>query len=188
MSNSPFVALKKKVFTRGVPPDEFLWTLINWANEAEDSIFDKNDNPADIYALIRPELGPWKNIKERKAAMLEAMRVHAGFESSWNWKEGVDRTNRTSMANIEGQETGVFQVSFDSTYIDHRAMQPFARNNGIGTPEAFIVDMKSNHTLALEYYARLVRVNIQWAGPLKRKEVLPWLSRPAMEEFENFLK
>ena len=53
-------------------------------------------------------LGPFGNdMSLRRAAMLEVMRVHAGFESSLNWKEGVDRTNKTSMANVTGQETGI---------------------------------------------------------------------------------
>lgn len=136
---------------------------------------------------MKPVIGPWEGPKHRRAAMLEVMRVHAGFESSWNWKEGVDLTNKTSQAHIEGQESGVFQVSFDSTFIHGREIQPFAIASGIDTAEKFIVEMKANHTLAMEYYARLVRVSIEWAGPLKRHEALPWLNRDAVKEFETAL-
>ena len=68
----------------------------------------------------------------RRAALLEVMRVHAGFESSWDWNEGVDITNPHSVAHIEGQETGIFQVSFDSVLLGHNAMLPFAQAHGIG--------------------------------------------------------
>jgi hypothetical protein len=119
--------------------------------------------------------------------MLEVMRVHAGFESSWNWNEGVDTTNHASMSHPDGQETGIFQVSFDSTRIHDWAMYDWAVDHGIGTAALFIPAMKSNHRLALEYYGRLVRINIRWAGPLLRHEVDPWLSRDAVKEFEGLL-
>jgi len=119
--------------------------------------------------------------------MLEIMRVHAGFESSWNWKEGVDVTNQASQLHTEGQETGIFQVSFDSTRLGDGAMKPFAAAHGIGTVGSFITEMKKDHKLALEYYARLVRVSIKWAGPLIRHEIDPWLSRPAVDEFQILL-
>ncbi len=182
-----FSATKLLVANRGTPPDEFLLELVEWGRIAPDEIFAPNANPSDIYADIKPLLGPWDSLLHRRAAMLEVMRVHAGFESSWHWNEGVDHTNQTSMHNIDGQETGIFQVSFDSTYIADHAMRPFAIANGIGTVGSFIPQMKSNHRLALEYYGRLVRINIRWAGPLLRHEVDPWLSRDAVKEFEGLL-
>ncbi len=182
-----FNATKAKVLNRGQPPDSFLTELVTWGRAAPDEIFAPNPNPADIYALIRPILGPWQNLLHRRAAMLEAMRVHAGFESSWNWKEGVDVTNQTSMSHAEGQETGIFQVSWDSTLLGDHAMKPFAVEHGIGSVGSFIAEMKSDHPLALEYYARLVRVSIAWAGPLKRHEVDPWLSAAAVSEFQELL-
>lgn len=182
-----FADTKRKVLNRGVPPDSFLEELIMWARGADDAVFAPNVNPADVYAHMRPILGPWTGLPNRRAAMLEMMRVHAGFESSWNWSEGVDRTNRTSMANITGQETGIFQVSFDSTYLGNGAMQAFADEQRISTPPEFIAKMKTDRWLALEYYARLVRVSIQWAGPLKRHEVDRWLSRDAVAEFEELV-
>lgn len=183
-----FIAAKKPILNRGVPPDSFLETLIDWGQKAPEEIFAINANPADIYTLISPTLGPWTSLLHRRAALLEVMRVHAGFESSWHWAEGVDHTNATSMAHVEGQETGIFQVSFDSTYLGHGAMKPFAKEHNIDTPLKFIVNMKSCHALALEYYARLVRVSIQWAGPLKRHEIIPFLSRDAVEEFQSILQ
>lgn len=155
-----------------------------------------NDVVLDIFTVIKPDLGTlvvddsvtgkvykWDSLLHRKAAMMEAMRVHAGFESSWNWNEGVDTTNQTSMAHKTGQETGVFQVSFDSEWIANNYMKDFAADHNINTPEKFIPAMKQNHWLALEYYARLVRVNIKWAGPLIRHEINQWLRRDAVAEF-----
>ena len=182
-----FIATKARVTTRGIPPDSFLTELVQWGRTAPDDIFAPNDNDHDIYVLLEPILGPWENLAHRRAALLEEMRVHAGFESSWNFNEGVDVTNKTSMRNVNGQETGIFQVSFDSTFIADGAMQPFAVANGIGSVGSFITEMKTNHTLALEYYARLVRVNIRWAGPLVRHEIDEWLSRVAVSEFQTLL-
>jgi hypothetical protein len=182
-----FEYTKHKVEDQGRPPDSFLVELIDWANEADQEVFAANTNPKDIYAHIKPILGPWRNLLHRKAALCETIRVHAGFESSWDWNEGVDTTNKTSMAHIEGQETGILQVSFDSTWLGDNAMKPYAELHGIATPSTFIRKMKEDHFLALDYYARLVRVSVQWAGPIKRHEIDPYLYEPAMLEFERLL-
>jgi hypothetical protein len=181
-----FGPCKSKVSNRGQPPDSFLTELVEWGRSAPEDIFAPNPNPADIYAFMRPILGPWENLLHRRAAMLEVMRVHAGFESSWNWNEGVDHTNQTSMHNIDGQETGIFQVSFDSTHLG-TSINQFAISKGIGTVGSFIPEMKSNHPLALEYYARLVRINIKWAGPLLRHEIDPYLSRACVSQFQELI-
>jgi hypothetical protein len=181
-----YFATKVRVLNRGVPPDSFLDELIDWGKAAPEEIFAPNPNPADIYAYIRPVLGPWENLLHRRAGMLEAMRVHAGFESSWDWNEGVDVSNPHSQHHKEGEETGIFQVSFDSTYLSDR-IKAFAVEHGIGTVGSFIPKMKSNHQLAMEYYARLVRENVQWAGPIKRHEIDIWLSRAAVAEFMRYL-
>lgn len=195
-----FSATKHSVSNRGVPPDSFLTELVEWAKNAHEDIFAPNAVPVDIFTVIKPNLATpagadpsgtpifhWDSFLHRKSAMLEAMRVHAGFESSWNWREGVDTTNEHSQAHIEGQETGIFQVSYDSIYLGGAAMKPFALSHGIGLVEDFIREMKEDHPLALEYYARLVRVSIAWAGPLKRHEINPYLRRDAMLEFQNLL-
>lgn len=182
-----FFATKVRVLNRGVPPDSFLQELVTWGRSAAPDIFAPNTNPRDIYADVVGILGPWVNLLHRRAAMLEVMRVHAGFESSWNWNEGVDLTNQTSMTDPQGEETGIFQVSFDSSYLGNGAMKPFAVANGIGTVGSFIPAMKANHRLAMEYYARLVRVSIAWAGPLIGHHIDPWLSRAACDEFQTLL-
>src|SRR5260370_12768459 len=120
-----FVACKAKVSNRGVPPDSVLTEFIEWGAIAADEIFAPSPNPVDIYADIEPILGPWVNLLHRRAAMIETMRVTAGFESSSKWRQCVDLTNRTSMTHAAGQETGIFQVSFDSTRINNVPMIPF---------------------------------------------------------------
>lgn len=180
-------AIKSKVKNRGSPPTAFLNELVDWGKLAATDIFAPNTNPADIYANVKQVLGPWEGLLHRRAVMLEIMRVHAGFESSWNWKEGVDTTNKTSIANIDSEETGIFQVSFDSTYLSD-VLKAFANAHEIDTPYAFIPKMKYNHKLALEYYARLVRISVAWAGPLLRHEIDPWLSRDAVAEFMELLQ
>lgn len=182
-----FFATRARVSNRGVPPESFLTELLAWGRAAPAEIFEENANPDDMYARVKPNLGPWESLLNRRAAMLEVMRVHAGFESSWNWNEGVDTTNATSLSHKTGQETGIFQVSFDSEWINHAAMKPFAIAHGIDTPEKFIRAMKTNHALALEYYARLVRISVEWAGPFLRREINPWLSRASVMEFQSLL-
>src|SRR5207237_5336300 len=113
---------------------------------------------------------------------LELLRCLAGFESSWNWKEGVDTTNATSMRLITGRETGIFQVSYDSLGLDlagpdtvddlHQCVR---RHCGTLAIQSFLDQMKSNHEFAMEYAARLLRNSFFWDGPLKRHEIDSWL-------------
>lgn len=196
---SPYVETKHPVQGRGVPPNSFLDELIAWAKGAEHAVFLPNDVPKDIFGVIHDTLGPWyltpgepePYLFHRRAAMCEAMRVHAGFESSWNWREGVDKTNQTSMHNIEGQETGIFQVSWDSTRLGTGKPMIVYLERHLATaatnPHEFVNAMKEYHSLALDYYAHLVRVNTRWAGPLLRGEILPQLRQPAVEEFVRLL-
>jgi hypothetical protein len=187
-------ALKRPVHNErgslmGTPPDTFLDTLVTWARGEDDAVFAPNATPLDIFTLIKPKLAPngWRDLPHRKAAMCEAIRVHAGFESGWNWNEGVDVTNAASRAHIEGQETGILQVSWDSTRLGE-SVREFAHANGIlDDIPAFLARMKSDHTLALAYYARLVRVNIRWAGPLVHGFILRELQLDAVAEFERLL-
>lgn len=204
MNQRNFKACKAEVSNRGNPPDTFLNELIDFLRTAPDEISLPNATPVDIFTVIKPQLATlvsrdsatgnvykWDRLIHRKAGLAEAMRVHAGLESSWKWGEGVDRTNKRSMANKKSAETGIFQVSFDSLNNGQGVLKPFAKERGIDTVDAFISKMKSDHKLALEYYARLVRVSIRWAGPLLRQSgpdsVYPYLSRAAVEEFQSFL-
>lgn len=188
-----FFATKARVSNRGVPPDSFLTELVEWGRKAPEEIFAPNNDPEDVFTRIAPILGPWTSRFHRRCGLLELLRCLAGFESSWKWNEGVDTTNQTSMRNIEGRETGIFQVSFDSLRLDdskntgddlHQCVMKYC---GALDIHKFLDLMKSNHTFALEYGARLLRNNFYWDGPVKRHEIDPWLSRASVAEFQTLL-
>lgn len=180
-----FIACKQQVFNRGVPPDLFLNELIDWAKQAPDDIFTPNDKH-DIYSNVKPELGPWQGVLHRKAVMLEVLRVLGGFESSWNWNEGRDTTNPDSNTPCS-EETGIFQCSGDSMDFDPSLKKLLKDTSGKTDCETFIKVSKSNHKFAIEYCARLLRFTVNHHGPVKRKEINPWLKRNAVVEFQGFL-
>lgn len=178
---------------RGRPPVAFLDELIDNAKNWPPEISAPNNDPEDVFNRLRPILGPWESPVHRLAGLCECLRCLGGFESSWKWSEGVDRTNATSMRNIIGQETGIFQVSFDSLQLDdakntgddlHQCVMKYC---GALDVHLFIDRMKSDHTFAMEYGARLLRNNFYWDGPIKRHEIDSSLSPAAVKEFITFL-
>lgn len=178
------------VFNRGIPPVDFLDALLNFGRSADPAIFAPNA-AHDIYSSVEPYLGPW-TVQNRPAALLEVLRVIAGFESSWNWNQGVDTSNPASMANINQQETGIFQVSYDSVHLERNAStlldcveRYIPQWKFFGGQQLFIDSMKSNHAFAIEYCARLFRINIDWSGPTIGRHMQPWLSKAAMAEFQS---
>jgi hypothetical protein len=187
-----FTATKVRVKNRGIPPDEFLTELVQWGKHADNSIFAPNPNPADIYASVKSILGPWTPLTDlsyRRAAMLEVMRVLAGFESSWNWNEGRDITNPTSVTH-ETTEAGAWQVSMNA--IDFGQDLKDLTKNIIGSDsyddgDKFQAEMKSNHIFAMEFIARLLRHTCKHNGPVLRHEIDPWLSRASTSEFQHLL-
>jgi hypothetical protein len=193
-------ALLSVVKGRGVPPAAFLDTFLSWARTAPDEIFMPNAESGDVMGRLSELLGPWqgdettaegkaKRLLHRKCCMLELLRCLAGFESSWKWDCGVDTTNSRSKANVQCQETGIFQVSYDSLYLERsgRTLRDLLARKGVKKVKGFIAAMKSDHELALEYAARLLRINFQWDGPIKRREIDSSLSRAAVEEFKQRL-
>jgi hypothetical protein len=176
--------IKSKVSNRGIPPNIFLSELIAWGRIAPDEIFAvKRDDPGetDIYTKIRPVLGPWASQVHRRAAMLEALRVLAGFESSWDWNCGRDITNSTSVTPLT-IEAGAFQVSGNS-----RAFGRDLRDLAPADGNRFQLAMKADHPLAMEYAARLLRHTIRHNGPVVRSEIDRWLSRQAVDQFIQLL-
>jgi hypothetical protein len=169
------------------PPRDFLDTLIDTIKPLPDAVFDVNDGH-DIYAAMKGALGPYESLLHRKAVMCEVLRVTAAFESDWNWNQGVDRNNADSMAHKQGQETGAFQVSANSMGFDRSLPACLDRLAGAHDVDTFIDDMKSNHALAVEYCARLIRFNIAWCGTImKPSQVMSHVRRDAVAEFQTFL-
>lgn len=189
-----FSATLHPVPNRGTPPKQFLTELVTWMKGAPEEIFAPNRDPEDVYNRLVPILGPWTSPLHRRAAMGELLRCLAGFESSWSWTEAVDKTNATSQRLITGQETGIFQVSYDSLGLDlagndtvddlHQCVLRYCGDLKI---QNFIDRMKTDHTFALEYAARLLRNSYYWDGPIKRHEIDSSLRKDAVAEFESLL-
>ena len=177
----PYNAIKQAVLNRGVPPDSFLDELIAWGETAPDDIFAPIPNQ-DIYSNIVGVLGPWQGPEHRRAAMLEVMRVLAGFESSWHWNEGCD-PHTAHPEEPETWEAGAWQVSADSMDIAPELRTLVTARAGANDPTTFQSHMKSNHSLAMEYIARLLRHSTTHNGPVKRHEIDEWLKRDAVDEF-----
>ena len=181
-----FVACKAKVFNRGVAPDSFLNELIDWAIQAPDAIFERN-NRHDIYSNVAAELGPFTSLLQRKAVMLEVLRVLGGFESSWHFNAGRDTTNPTSNTPCT-EEAGIFQCSGNAMEFDPSLKNLLEKASGGRTDcETFIVVTKENHPFAFEFCARLLRFTVNHHGPVKRKEINPFLRRDAVAEIQGFL-
>jgi hypothetical protein len=180
-----FQAAREKVLNRGRPPEAFLDELVTWGRTAPDDIFAPNPN-ADIYANVVGELGPWTGAQHRRAAMLEVLRVLAGFESSWNWKAGVDTTNPDSVTP-NTIEAGAWQVSANSMNFGQELKDLVLAKVGSLDGDAFQAAMKQDHRLAMEYVARLLRRTVKHHGPVKRREINPWLRRDALAEFQALI-
>jgi hypothetical protein len=180
-----YIATKQHVLNRGVPPDDFLDQLVEWGKRAPDEIFAPNA-VSDVYSSVKNALGPWRDLRHRRAAMLEVLRVLAGFESSWDWSEGRDTTNATSVTP-ETIEAGAWQVSANSMNFGQELKDLVQRAVGTLAGNAFQQAMKADHALAIEYVARLLRRTTRHNGPVLRHEIDPWLRRDAVEEFEALL-
>jgi len=181
-----FIACKEKVANRGVPPDSFLNELIDWATQAPDEIFVRN-NIHDAYSNVAAELGPYSDLLNRKAVMLEVLRVLGGFESSWDFNEGRDVTNPTSNTPCT-EEAGIFQCSGNAMQIDSSLKTLLRDASGGDTDcETFITVTKQNHRFAFEFCARLLRFTVNHHGPVKHKHINEFLRRDAVAEFQRFL-
>ncbi len=169
------------------PPIAFLDQLIDAIDPLPDSVFEQNDHH-DIYAVMKSTLGPYTSLLHRKAVMCEVLRVQAAFESDWKWDEEVDRNNHHSMTHREGEETGAFQVSWDSMSRDPSLKACMDRVAGAHDVDTFIRKMKSDHALAVEYCARLLRFNTTWCGTINNPlQVISHVRKDAVQEFETFL-
>jgi hypothetical protein len=180
-----FVATKHKVLNRGIPPNDFLDQLVAWGKAAPDEIFAPNTHD-DVYSSVRSSLGPWEGIAHRRAVMLEVLRVLAGFESSWDWNEGRDTHNPTSVTP-ETIEAGAWQVSANSMSFGKDLKDLVLARVGTLDGNAFQKAMKQDHPLAMEYIARLLRRTTKHNGPVHRHEIDEWLRRDAVDEFRALL-
>ena len=181
-----FVACREKVHNRGRPPVAFLNELVDWGVSAPDEIFSRNDK-VDIYSSVKNELGPWTFDLERRAAMLEVLRVLAGFESSWDWNAGRDTTNPSSNTPCT-EEAGILQCSGNSMDIDNSLKELLRAASGNTDCDTFRATTKANHPFALEYCARLLRFTVSHHGPVKGRHIHEFLRRDAMAELLGILQ
>jgi hypothetical protein len=177
-----YIATKQHVANRGVPPNDFLDQLVAWGRQAPGEIFAPNSR-TDVYSSVFAALGPWDGITHRRAVMLEVMRVLAGFESSWNWSEGHDQTNPTSVT-ADTIEAGAWQVSANSMNFGQELKDLVLQKVGTLDGNAFQKAIKENHPLAMEYIARLLRRTTHHNGPALRHEIDPWLRRNSVAELQ----
>lgn len=180
-----FSATKQHVLNRGVPPDSFLTELVLWSKGAASDIFSANDL-SDVYSSVKNTLGPWQSLEHRRAVMLEVMRVLGGFESSWNWNEGRDTTNSTSVTSTT-IEAGLWQVSANAMNYGQELKDLVMLHVGSLDGNKFQEAMKNDHALAMEFVARLLRRTTHHNGPVLRHEIDPWLRRDAVVEFMGLL-
>jgi len=180
-----YIAARQHVYNRGRAPVAFLDELVDWGRTAPDEIF-KPNTASDIYSSVRNVLGPWENLQHRRAAMLEVLRVLAGFESSWRWNEGIDTANPDSDTPVE-IEAGIFQVSANSMNFGPELRSLVRRRAAAVDPETFQRAMKADHPLALEYTARLLRLTTRHHGPIRDGHIHRWLRRDAVAEFLSLL-
>ena len=167
------------------PPTAFLDELIAWGKDAPDEIFEPRGHN-NAYLAVHAVLGPYTNKLHRRAVMLEVMRVLAGFESSWNWLEGVDTHPQRELKDAMTSETGAWQVSANSMRHPELRALVIARV-GSDDPRKFQRAMKTDHRLAMEYIARLLRNTIAANGPVKRHEIDVNVRRDAVEELLDLL-
>lgn len=199
-----FNATKAEVFNRGVPPDSFLTEQVEWTRSAPDELFLPNTN-FDIFNKVSDELGPFGSLLNRRAVICEVERVLAGFESSWDWKEGVD-TSRLGDDSPENSEAGAWQVSYDARRLD-ASLRNLLVKHGIQDGVTFQQKIKFDHPFAMEFETTLLRIDVKnpqrlHNGPLYKGEerniirsslreakhsIYPWLSRDAVAEFETLL-
>jgi hypothetical protein len=178
-------ATKQHVLNRGVPPNHFLDELVAWGRIAPDEIFFPN-SLRDVYSSVFGALGPWRDLRHRRAVMLEVMRVLAGFESSWNWNEGRDVTNKASVTPTT-IEAGAWQVSANSMGFGQELKDLVLAKVGSLDGNDFQRGMKRDHRLAMEYIARLLRRTVNHNGPVKRHRIDAWLRNDAVTEFLDLL-
>lgn len=173
----------------GTPPVAFLDELVTIVAALPEEIFAPNDEPGDVMNIIEPVLGPWTSSTHRRAALCEVLRVTAGFESGWNWNEGTDTT--AGLETPAEEETGAWQVSANSMNLDSSGSLRDCVNarivGGNATASQFISLMKESHQLAIEYAARLFRINTRWSGPTNRGWTREAVYPQAVTEFEGFL-
>lgn len=173
------------VKNRGKPRAQVVFDMVKELQATPDAIFAESERVDDIYTSIAPQLGPWRGIKHRKAAMGNVLIVLAGFESSWKYGEGRDQSADNTKPCTE--EAGLYQTSGNANSFSP-TLAEFQKLHCETGCNAFRACMKKpvlafvhGHTM------RLLRFTIRHHGPLVRKEVNPWLRKSCVDQIEAVL-
>lgn len=174
------------VYNRGAPPVAFIDELVLWAKFAGDDVFMPNDSN-DIYAKYAPVLGPWTSLPQRKAGMMEMLRVLAGYEVA-----GHGRPEPTRIILITARQqprrgsSRCRRTRWPLATLKTRLFAFWQHRSG-----RFYPGDETDTFFALDYAARLLRLTINANGPVlhddlasgDKKYLHHWLSPSAMNEF-----
>jgi hypothetical protein len=169
--------LKYEVFNRGEASDDFLTVIGATIAKLPIEVFAPN-SALDVYSYVRSSLGPWRDNEHRRWVMAEVLRVLGMFESSGKWNCGYDTSNPDENSPVT-KSAGAFQVSANSRHFgqDLRDISP-------ADGDTFQANMKSDHALAVEYIAKLLRHTVDANGPVLGHHIDKWLAREAVVEWE----
>jgi hypothetical protein len=84
-------------------------------------------------------------------------------------------------------EAGAWQVGANSMALGPELEKLVIDKIGSLKGDDFQQAMKQDHHLAMEYIARLLPLTVNHNGPVKRREIDPWLRRDAVAEFQTLL-
>lgn len=176
-----------KVPERGYPKAAVVEEIVAWVAVAPDHLVAENTSAMDIYSTVRAELGPYTSLVHRRAVLAESLIILAARESSWNWKAGRDRS--ASNTSAETMEAGIFQTSCNARNLSPigAELKAVMATHGVTTCQQFITDTKTNHKLALDFTALLLRYRTDHHGPVKRREINKYLRRGCVEQIEDRL-
>lgn len=191
----------KNEHKRRAAPDDFLISLYSFINNncKYSVLFDDNDEPRDVFKYLANELGLQKNssLEYRCAAMFELLRVSAAMESSYNWKEGRDKS--ASNYAPDTMEAGIFQTSANShvyahkgywgrwEYLDQLTLQNNVEPQNFYAWRNLQIDA-SRKNYIFEHHAFLIRHNFHHYGPMiDKRRVGQNISKKCIEEVANLL-
>jgi hypothetical protein len=188
-SGYPWKACLAPVTNRGVPPVAFLEGILAGIKPMSDSTFEP-DSENDIYAALKGVLGDPQDIPTRMAIMCEALRVTGMEESGGDWLCGVDMEKGEGLNRPHSEyETGAFQISQNSLTLDKSgSLAAFLDSRwGAHDVETFIARMKTDIMTCVQFTAMLLRISIQWDGPILSGVVAKNVKPAAVAEWAQIL-
>jgi len=217
MTPSCLKGFNKAPHLRRAPPADYLVSLFGFIKNADDIYFEVNEQTNDIFSHLTRELQVTKHsdMKRRRAAMFELLRVSAAMESSYNWQQGRDKS--ASNYSLYTQEAGIFQTSPNShvycgrrqwssrtgktecvawprwTYLDEMVAaygvgRVSGSNNTANAAWNALMKDESKKDVIFRHHAYMLRHNFRHYGPMIDKaRVGNNISRECIKEVELLL-